>query len=262
MDWIDTHAHLNDKLFDGRVAEVVRQAAAAGVSQILVVGIDLASSRRAVELAAEHQALFAVVGLQPNGLTEAAPGDFDEIARLARSPKVVAVGETGVDRYWDRTPMDVQQDFFRRHLQLARALDMPVVIHCRDAEWDAVETLRDFHAEGRPIAGVMHSYTGGREACAEFLRMGLYVSFAGMATYKKNDDLRATAATVPLDRLLVETDSPYLAPEPHRGKFPNTPANAIHTGACLAMVHRVSTADLAAHTAANARRLFRLPTPA
>lgn len=259
MEWIDTHAHLNDDRFNGRVGDVVETARKAGVVQTLVIGIDRPSSEKAVRLANDHQELFAVVGLQPNSLTECEPTDFAAIEKLVADPRVMAVGETGLDRYWHKTPFDVQEDFFVRHLELARSVGKPLVIHCREAEFDVLHVLRGFaERTGELINGVMHSYTGSKELVPEFLKLGMHISFAGMVTFKKNDELREAARLVPDDRILIETDSPYLAPEPFRGK-PNQPAWVVHTGVRLAAARGVSAEQLAAVTTANARRLFNLP---
>lgn len=256
--WFDTHAHLNDNQFRDDFDLVLTRAAAAKVERIAVIGIDLASSRAAIELAQQHDALRAVVGLQPNSLNEVAPSDWNEIARLASDERVVAIGETGLDRYWKTVPFDVQQDYFTRHLALAAERDLPVVIHCREAEGDVLESLRRFAGEtGRPITGVMHSFTGDGETARTCVELGLYISFAGMVTYKKNAALRDVAKSVPLDRLLVETDSPYLSPEPLRGRR-NEPANVVHTGRVLAEARGISANELAAATTSNARRLFRI----
>lgn len=260
--WIDTHAHLNDDGFSTNLNQVLERALAAGVETTLVIGIDRVSSQRAVELAQLHDSLFAVVGIQPNSLGKVEPDDWQAIVELATQPKVVALGETGLDRYWDLAPLDRQMEYFDRHLELASARQLPVVIHCREAETDVVAQLRAFaHRQGNPaIAGVMHSFTGDIHTARQCLELGLHISFAGMVTFKKNDALRAVASTIPLDRLLVETDSPYLAPHPHRGKS-NEPALVVHTGACLAGLHQRTPVEFAAITTANARRLFHLPAP-
>ena len=257
MTWIDTHAHLDDDRFAADLPAVLARAAAAGVVRVLTIGVDLATSLAAVRLAEAHPMLAAVVGVQPNHAAEAAPGDFEQIARLAGHPKVVAVGETGLDRYWDRAPFALQLDHFARHLALARDCGKPVVIHCRDAEADVVAVLRAEFAARGPVAGVMHSFSGDAATAAACVGFGLHVSFAGMLTYKTAGAIRAAAQVVPLDRLLVETDSPYLAPVPVRGKR-NEPAHVAHTGAVLAGVVGVTVAELAAATTANARRLFGL----
>ena len=256
--WIDTHAHLNDHRFDDALPAVLERASTAGVVAVLVIGIDAESSAKAVALAQRHAPLFAVVGIQPNSLAEMRPGDWERIVALVEDTKVVGIGETGMDRYWDRAPIDLQRQYFLRHLELARRADKPVVIHCREAGADVVEVLTEFtDRSGKPLAGVMHSFTGDAGTATACLDLGLHISFAGMVTFKKNVELRAVAATVPLERLLVETDAPFLTPHPLRGK-PNEPAFVVHTGSCLAEVHGVSAQDLAATTSANARRLFGL----
>jgi len=259
MDWVDTHCHLNEDAFTSDQNDAIARAVTAGVHQMLVVGITLESSRRAVELAQKHPSVFAVVGIQPNYVQAAAPNDFDEIVALAQQPKVVAIGETGLDRYWDYAPIEQQVEFFDRHIELSRKLELPFVVHCRDAESDVLAVLRR-HAANGLLNGVMHSFCGDQATADECLKLGLYLSFAGMLTFKRNDDLRRVAATVPADRLLIETDAPYLAPAPHRGKR-NEPAYVRHTCDFLADVRQVDKDELARVTSANARRVFRLPLP-
>jgi TatD DNase family protein len=197
------------------------------------------------------------VGIQPNHVAEAGPADWDEVVRLAEAPGVVGIGETGLDRYWDYTPFPQQEDYFARHLELARRHGKAVVIHCREAEADVVRMLRvDYDMRG-PVRGVMHSFTGDQATAEACLAMGLFISFAGMVTYKNAQNLRDVAKTIPLDRLLIETDSPYLAPVPVRGKR-NEPAHVVHTAACLATVKGVEQAAVAEATTWNARSLFGL----
>jgi TatD DNase family protein len=190
-------------------------------------------------------------------VAEARPGDWDVILDLANRPTCVAIGETGLDRYWDRAPFPLQEEYFARHLELCRRVGKPVVIHCREAEADVVRMLRaEFDARG-PVAGVMHSFTGGAATARACLDMGLFISFAGMVTYKNAENLREVAKTIPLGRLLVETDSPYLAPVPHRGKR-NEPAYVVQTAECLANVIGVPPSVIDEHTTRNARTLFAL----
>jgi TatD DNase family protein len=255
---IDTHAHLDDEGFAADRAAVVGRAAAAGVSRVVVVATTAATSLVCVDLAASFAPLFATVGIQPNHVAEVAPGDWDEVVRLATAAKVVALGETGLDRYWDYTPFPAQEDYFARHLELARRHNLPVVIHCRESEADVVRMLRaDFDRHG-PVRAVMHSFTGDGATARDCLAMGLFISFAGMVTYKNAGPLRDVAREVPLDRLLVETDSPYLAPVPERGKR-NEPAFVAHTAALLARERGVPLEVLAEHTTRNAGTLFGLP---
>jgi TatD DNase family protein len=254
---IDTHAHLDDPRFAADLADVIARAANAGVERVITIGTDAATSRRNVELAGQFSLLRAAVGIQPNHVAEAQPGDWEVILELIKHPKCVAVGETGLDRYWDRSPFALQEDYFARHLALARESRKPVVIHCREAEADVVRMLRaDFDAHGT-VAGVMHSFTGDAATAAACLTMGLYISFAGMVTYKNAENLRRVAAGIPLDRLLIETDSPYLAPVPHRGQR-NEPAYVVHTAQCLANVLGASPQLVAEATARNACALFGL----
>jgi TatD DNase family protein len=257
MHLVDTHAHLTQEDFDGDRAEAVARAAGAGVAQIIAIGYSAATSEAVVRLAAGYPNMFAAVGIQPNDCAQASPGDWDAVVQLATSPKVVAIGETGLDRYWDYSPLELQQEYFDRHLRLAQQLDLPVVIHTRDSDAEVLAMLREAAARG-PLRGVMHSFTGTSETAAECISLGMYISFAGMVTFKKNDALRAVAATIPADRILVETDSPYLAPQPNRGKR-NEPAFVAHTARCLADVRGVELAEFAAQTTENAQRLFRLP---
>jgi TatD DNase family protein len=254
---IDTHAHLFDDRFRKDLPAVLERAAAAGVERAVCLGIDLESSRQSVEIANRYPLVVAAVGIQPNSAAEAKPGDWEAIVKLAESePRVVAVGETGLDRYWDRAPFALQEDYFARHIELGRRLDKPFVIHCREAEADVVKALRD-HASKGSLRAVMHSFSGDLATAQECLEMGLFISFAGMVTYPTAQNLRDVAKEVPLDRLLVETDCPYLAPQPVRGKR-NEPAFVAHTAALLADVKGVSVAELGEATTRNARALFGL----
>lgn len=255
---IDTHAHLDEDAFTADLPEVIARAVDAGVATILTIGITAATSRRAVEIAQQFPEVFAVVGIQPNYAAEVQPGDWETIEQLAGEERVVGIGETGLDRYWDFAPIDAQVDYFRRHLDLSDRIGKPFVVHCREAEADVVAELQRA-AESHPLNGVMHSFCGNAGTARQCLDLGLHLSFAGMLTYKKNDELRATAAGVPLDRVLVETDSPYLTPVPLRGKQKrNEPANVVHTAQCLADARGMPLDELAAATTANARRLFSL----
>jgi TatD DNase family protein len=256
-DLIDTHAHLDDERFRDDLPAVLDRAAAAGVAAVLAIATTAPSSNDCVALAGRHALLVASVGIQPNHVAEAAPTAWDEVAALVTRPKVVAVGETGLDRHWDYTPFARQEDYFARHLDLARRHGLAVVIHCREAEADVVRMLRADYDRHGPVRGVMHSFTGDAATAAACLAMGLYISFAGMVTYKNAGDLREVARGVPLDRLLVETDSPYLAPVPVRGQR-NEPANVRHTARCLANVHGIEVDVVAAATTRNARALFGL----
>ncbi len=256
MEWFDTHAHLDQPEFEPDLAAVLARAREAGVRTIVAVGTTAASSAACVALAAAHEGVFCSVGIQPNYCGQAAPDDWAQIVALSDRPRVVALGETGLDRYWDYTPFTQQQEYFDRHLRLAQERDLPVVIHTRDCDADVLAMLRAARSRG-PLRGVMHSFTGAAATARECVELGLHISFAGMVTYKKCGELRAVAAEVPADRLLLETDSPYLAPQPVRGQR-NEPAYLVHTAAVVAEVRGVPLTELAAQTTANARRLFGL----
>ncbi|QDV76899.1 TatD family hydrolase [Botrimarina mediterranea] len=251
----DTHAHLDQPTFADDLAEVLQRARSMGALDVNAIGVDAASSRAVVALAAAHPMVHAVVGVQPNDVAEAQPEDWDEIVRLASEPGVVGIGETGLDRYWDSTPFEQQQDYFDRHLRLSQATGLPFVVHMRECEADVLAMLREARERG-PLVGVMHSYTGTAAGAAEAIELGLHVSFAGMVTYKKSDELREVAKTVPLDRLLVETDAPYLSPEPVRKIKRNEPGHVAHTARLLAEVRSEAFDAFAKQTTANAKRLF------
>jgi TatD DNase family protein len=256
--FIDTHAHLDAEQFAADLPAVLDRARAAGVNTVIAVATTAPSSATCVSLAAHHRELFATVGIHPNSIMEASPTAWDEVLALVESERVVGIGETGLDRHWDNTPFAVQEEYFVRHLELSRRTNRPVVIHCREAETDMLRLLRaEFDRHG-PIRGVMHSFVGDREMAEACRAMGLYLSFAGMLTYKNAAALRETAAKQPLDRLLVETDSPYLSPVPLRGKR-NEPAHVVYTATCLAGLLAMDRERVAAQTTENARRLFRLP---
>ncbi|MEQ8210721.1 MAG: TatD family hydrolase [Lacipirellulaceae bacterium] len=253
----DTHTHLNQEEFDANRDEVVARAREVGVTQMIAVGVSVETSQRCIELAGQYPEVYAAVGIQPNYVAEAAEDDWAKIEQLATQPGVVAIGETGLDRYWDDSPFDLQQDYFDRHMRLAEKLDLPFIVHMRECDEDILAMLREAHKRG-PLRGIMHSFTGSTEMAAECVAMGMHISFAGMVTFKKSQDLRDCAASVPADRLLIETDSPYLSPEPLRGKRPNEPARVRHIAECLAKVRGVSLKEFAEVTTRNACEVFKL----
>ncbi len=254
---IDTHAHLQDFSTGTELQDVLERAKVAGVGQIVAIGTTTADSQTVVDIARANPGVFAAVGVQPNRVAEAVAGDWERIVELSALPRVVAIGETGLDRYWDHTPFEQQQEWFARHLSLAHEREVPIVIHCRECERDIVAQLA---ALNREVRGVLHSFTGTWDDAQAFLSLGLHISFAGMVTFtgKKLDSLREVAALIPLDRILFETDSPYLTPHPHRGTR-NEPARVALTAARVAEVRGISAAEVALATTGNARRLFGLP---
>ncbi len=252
----DTHAHLYWKSYDEDRALVLDRARREGVERMVIVGTDVGTSRAAIELCRGVPGLFPTAGLHPHDATS-----FDETARaairgLCSRDECVGVGETGLDYFKEFSPRAAQRESFRWHLELARELDKPIVIHCRDAHEDTVELLRSVPG----VRGVMHCYTMGEAELAPYIELGLFISFSGVVTYPKNDANRDAARAVPIDRLVVETDSPFLAPQGERGKR-NEPAFVRRVLDEVARVRAHDPEGLAAVTSANAARLFKLPSP-
>lgn len=258
---VDTHCHLY-------LGDLVEQADAAwararsgGVVQAVVPAVDVASSRAIVGFVAERNGLFGAVGIHPNETAEAPAGwdrQIEELLARKSATKLVALGETGLDCYRDRSPLATQRDALARHCELALGHGLPVILHVRQAFREAAETLAPYAARG--LRAVMHCFDGGPADLEPFVGWGFYVSFSGIVTYPRREDLRAAAPLVPRDRLLIETDAPFLAPVPKRGAT-NEPAFVQFTAQKLAEVLKLPFAELAATTTANARRLFRLPEP-
>lgn len=263
MPLIDSHAHLDFPQFDDDREAVIERARGAGLVAILNVGADLASSRAAVALAEKYDFVYAAVGVHPHDAKTVTPAVLAELRALARHPKVVAIGEIGLDYYRDLSPRPVQRRAFADQLALAAELRVPVVLHSRDAHDDVLATLRDWVSsppqaggiEGGPRTGVLHSYAAGPERLDEVIAMEFYVGISGPVTFKNAGRLRAVAAAAPLNRLLVETDCPYLTPEPYRGKR-NEPAYVRYVAQAVARARDVSEETVARATTDNARRLF------
>ena len=249
----DSHAHLYWKSFDEDRAEVLARARAAGVSRMIVVGTDRATSEAAFDLCARELELYPTAGIHPHDAAGADAAERAAIEALCARPECVAVGETGLDWFKEFSPRAAQLDAFLWQLDLARRLDKPVVIHCRDAHEDTVRCLAQFPG----VRGVMHCYTMGPDELEPYLAAGLSISFSGVATYPKNEANRAAAARVPRERLLVETDCPYLAPQGKRGQR-NEPAFVALVLAELARVRGEDADELARATSAGAARLFGL----
>ena len=255
MKFFDTHAHLDDDAFAEILPEVVERAVTSGITRMICVGTTLAASQRCVEIAGQFEAVYAAVGIQPNYCSEADPEDWSQIVELSSAEKVVAIGETGLDKYWDHTPFELQESYFDRHLKLSAETGLPFIVHMRECGEEIYQMLKE-SAKHAPLRGVMHSFTGNIELAERCLNLGMYISFAGMVTYKKAADLREVAAAIPLNKLLIETDAPYLSPHPKRGVRPNEPALIMHTAECLAEVHGIPLKELAEMTTANAQALF------
>lgn len=256
---IDTHAHLDSSQYDSDRAAVIERAQQGGISQILTVGCDLPSSQASVALATEHDGIYASVGIHPHDALQGSDEGIATLRALAKSsPKVVAIGEIGLDFYRDRSPRDVQRQTFRRQIRLAREVGLPLIIHDRDAH-DEVETI--LQEEGaREIGGVLHCFSGDLAMAKRCLDMGFYLSFPGTITYPANSAAREIVKIVPDDRLLIETDCPYLSPVPQRGKR-NEPAFVRYTAATIATLRGISVDDVARLVRRNSYDLFQIGTP-
>jgi TatD DNase family protein len=252
---VDSHAHLHFASFDADRAEVLGRARAAGVVGIVNVGTDAVTSRLAFELSEREDGIFPTAGIHPNDSGAATPEDWDCVERLIRDPRCYAVGECGLDYYRDRTPKAVQLVAFERQVGLSRESGRPLIIHCREAFDDVYATLRRL---GPPHSGVMHCFSGSPDQAREAVSLGLYVSFACPITYPKNEESRRALAVVPSDRVLIETDCPFLPPEGKRGKR-NEPSFLPYLVHEVARVAGERPEDAALRTSANAQALFRLP---
>lgn len=251
---IDSHFHLDMFPAEEREA-LLDRAAAAGVGEMVTIGTRIGQSRQLLGLVAPRERLWCTVGLHPNNAGEEPTPTAAALAAMASHPKVVGIGESGLDYFYKRAPQSVQQDSFRQHIKAARMTGLPIVIHARAADDDIASILQDEWDSGGPYQILLHCFSSGRPLAETALKLGGYVSFSGILTFPKSNDLREIARDVPEDRLLVETDAPYLAPVPHRGKR-NEPAFVAHTAQHLADVRGLSLDALAALTTANFRRLF------
>ncbi len=251
---IDTHAHLEMEAFDRDREAVLERARMAGLTAIVTVGTTLPDCEKAVALAGRYAPVYAAVGIHPHEVKEIDPSAYDTLRRFAREKKVVAIGEIGLDFFYDNSPRDVQLRCFAEQLDLAEELDLPVIIHDRDAHAETLGLLRE--RKGR-LRGVLHCFSGDAAMARECIALGFHLSVAGPVTYPKADQLRRTVREIPLERLLIETDAPYLAPQPYRGKR-NEPAYVIETARCLAKIREMPAEELMRLTAANARQLLRI----
>lgn len=252
---VDTHCHLDMNAYQDDLEPVLEQAASRGVGRIITVGIDPASSRRAVALAEKYAGVFATVGIHPHNLGDCSEESLAELTELAHHPKVVAFGEIGMDLHYDYFPAAVQRGHFARQVTLAKDLALPLVIHDRDAHAQVLEVLRE--AGPFPAGGVMHCFSGDAVLAETVLELGFYISITGVVTFAKSLELQEAIRQTPLERLVLETDGPYLAPEPRRGRR-NEPALLLFTAARVAELKGVTLAELAVATTANAEKLFRL----
>jgi TatD DNase family protein len=254
--YVDTHCHL--EMVEGALPHaMVERAVEAGVDTMLTVGVDLASSAECVQTAGALPPVWAVVGIHPHNAIEATDAVLDRLAQLAGHPRVVGIGETGLDYYRDHSPRDQQRTAFRAHIDLARRLDKTLVIHCRDAHADVLDVLA---THGAPDRVVFHCFSGDVDFAKQCVDRGWYLSFSGTVTFRNAPDLRDAAGAAAPELLLIETDAPYLSPHPHRGET-NEPARVPLVAATLGEVHGMSAEQMGQLTSANARRAFGLPAP-
>jgi len=261
MDLIDSHAHIDFPQFADDREAMLQRACDAGVGTLLAIGTGPGPEKldAAIPFAEQHDWIYTSVGIHPHEAKEVTPQHLDELARLAQHRKVIAWGEIGLDYFYDHSPRDAQATVFRSQMELAHAARLPIIIHCRDA-WDDCLALMEQHWRPTGLAGILHCFTGTFGHAKRGLDMGFLISFAGNATYPKTQNIRDVAREMPLDRILIETDSPFLAPQPYRGKR-NEPAYVAEVAKTLATVRNLAPEEIAAATAANFRRLFRIARP-
>jgi TatD DNase family protein len=249
---IDTHAHLNDKSYKHDIGDVIDKAEKAGVYRIINVGYDIESSKKAIEMSKRHKILYSSIGIHPHDAKDAPINAIEKLEKMAEEPKVVALGEMGLDYYRDLSPRDIQRDLFISQLELSKKLGIPFVIHDRDAHGEILDVLKIY---GKGQRGVLHCFSGSVEMAKECVKLGFYISIAGPVTYKNARKLIDVVREVPIDRLLIETDCPYLTPEPHRGKR-NEPSLVIEVAKKIAEIKEEDLQGVAKVTTKNALELF------
>lgn len=247
----DSHAHLDDPQFDGDREEVIQKIRNAGIVYLNNIGADMQSSAASIRLAEQYDFIYAVVGVHPSETTDMTEADMEQLRRMAAHPKVVAIGEIGLDYHYEGTKRELQRKWFRRQLELAKELDMPVVIHDRESKGEAVGILKEMEIS----KGVMHCFSGSAETAKELLKMGFHISFTGVLTFKNAKKAINALSVIPMDRLLVETDCPYMAPEPYRGRR-NDSSYVGKVAEKIAEQKGISPEEAARITCENARRLF------
>jgi TatD DNase family protein len=253
---VDSHCHL-DYFSEDERPSVIARAKAAGVKQMITIGVTLSQSRQAIAMAEADPDVFCCVGIHPNHAADEGPVPAPEvIAAMTEHPKVIGIGESGLDYFYDKAPKDIQEQNFRAHIRAAQITGLPLAIHARDADEDVARILAEERAGGGEFSFLLHCFSSGRGLAEAAIEMGGYVSFSGILTFPKSTELRAIAADLPADRLLVETDSPYLAPVPFRGKR-NEPAHTVHTAKILSDIRGLTPNVLAELTTSNFRTLYR-----
>lgn len=258
---VDSHCHLDFPDFAEELDQVIARAHDAGVRHMLTIGTHLSRFERVRAVAERFDSVTCTVGVHPHHAESEAPfTTVERLVELSALPRVVGIGESGLDYHYDKSPRNIQQESFRKHIRACLETRLPLVVHSREAEEDTIRIMRE-EASGAGLTGVMHCFSSKRQLAEDALEFGFEISFSGIITFKNSQDLRDTARIVPLDRLLVETDAPYLAPIPYRGKR-NEPAYVVHTAEIVAATKEISLAELSVRTTANFFRLFeRAPAP-
>ncbi len=251
--FFDTHAHLNAEQYNEDLQEVIDRALSEGISNIVVVGFDRPTIEKAMELTEQYEFIYASVGWHPVDAIDMTEEDLLWIEELSSHPKVVALGEMGLDYYWDKSPKDIQKEVFRKQIRLAKKVKLPIVIHNRDATADIVEILKEEGAG--EVGGIMHCFSGSPEIAQECVDMNFYISLGGPVTFKNAKKPKEVADVIPLEKLLIETDCPYLTPHPHRGKR-NEPSYVKLVAEQIAEIKGLSTEEVAQATTENAKKLF------
>lgn len=251
--FIDTHAHLFYPNFEGEVDQVIERANNAGVNYIIVPGTDLATSKKAINLAEQYESVYAAIGVHPHDTKEWQPEFIDILEKLSQHPKVVAIGEIGLDYYYDFSPKESQIEAFKAQLDLAVKVDLPIIVHNRESNEDVMNIIREY--KNTSLKGQFHCFAGSADDAKELTSMGHYISFTGNITFKKMDSLREVLKSVSLDKLLLETDSPFMTPVPYRGKR-NEPSHVLLVAEKVAEVNSVSLEDVSRNTNYNVHRLF------
>lgn len=253
--FFDTHVHLNAEQYNEDLQEVIDRAIENKVTKMLVVGFDRPTITKAMELTNEYDFIYACIGWHPVDAIDMTEEDLQWIKELAAHPKVVALGEMGLDYYWDKSPKEVQQEVFRKQIALAKELKLPIVIHNREATQDIVQILKEENAA--EVGGIMHCFSGSAETALECVKMNFYISLGGPVTFKNAVKPKEVAASVPMERLLIETDCPYLAPHPYRGKR-NEPAYVTLVAEQIAQIKEITVEEVANATMKNALKLFKI----
>jgi TatD DNase family protein len=249
----DTHVHLNAEQFEDDLEEVIERAKSAGVSNVVVVGFDRPTIIRAMELVEQYDFMYASIGWHPVDAIDMVQADLEWIEELTRHPKVVAIGEMGLDYHWDKSPKEIQKEVFRKQIRLAKKVKLPIIIHNREATSDIMEILKEENAA--EVGGIMHCFSGSPETAKACIEMNFYISLGGPVTFKNAKKPKEVAAEIPLDRLLIETDCPYLAPHPNRGKR-NEPSFVRLIAEEIAEIKNVSLEEVAQKTERNAKKIF------